>query len=153
VAGGGVTGQHYEVSTKVMGRQKKTFLLLEQRIEYEARIAELTDKHVFELIAANQKLIDFKFVTIEKETTLASKVVDARLEKMNEIREQLSVQRDTFVTKETYETHYQLFVNRMDDIKQRFTKQEGRGVGVALSWGILVAVLTLIAAFAFLFHH
>jgi len=97
---------------------------------------------------------DTRIVALEKATDMAAKNLDRRLDTMNEIRDQLKVQREEFITTPEHESLCQTVDRIREDVRNLQldaatlagkASQSSVLIGYALSAvGILLAVISLV---------
>jgi hypothetical protein len=66
-----------------------------------------------------KEYMEDKFLMSDKALELATKVLDVRLTAMNNFREQMQSERDTFLTKDEYEVNHSLLESKIE-IVQKF---------------------------------
>jgi phage-related minor tail protein len=76
--------------------------------------------------------------------------LEKRLEKLNELRAEVSTDRAQYLTRDTYNTAHEALVAQVADLQSRLTMAEGKSAGTASSTALLLSVagvvLTIIAA-------
>ena len=123
---------------------------LERLVAVETKVDIIIDdmadvKKDFKVSNDDMKKFISHEITLQKENILkAEKIMDRRLEGMNEFREQMNQQEKNFVTKDTYETAHTNLVEKIGEIKTWQDKAVGGKTGVTdfkswVTWGILVA--------------
>jgi ribosome-associated translation inhibitor RaiA len=80
----------------------------------------------------------------------AQEALEKRLEKLNELRAEVSTDRSQFLPRDTYATAHDALVNQVGDLQKRLTLAEGKAAGTASSTALLLSVagviLTIIGA-------
>lgn len=115
-----------------------------------------------ERLAALDRLTDEKFVTLaelmkfqadkvalaltaaDKAVTKAEVANEKRFESVNEFRDTLSDQAATLVSRAEHDATSAAFADKLEDLKTRLDKAEGRGVGLNAGW---IYVIGAVAAF------
>ena len=67
-----------------------------------------------------------RLAALEKAADVESKQLEKRLQIMNEFREQLKTQANTFLTKEHFESKHELIQNQVDELRINRTMLEGK---------------------------
>lgn len=75
----------------------------------------------------------------------AQEALEKRLEKLNELRAEVSTDRSQFLTRDTYATAHDGLVAQVADLQKRVTLAEGRVSGTTSTTGLLLAVSGVIA--------
>ena len=112
---------------------------------------DLTIAHQREIFIERERFLAEKFVTIEEARTLAKIEQDRRLESMNEFREQLNKQANTFVTRELLDGYLNAIRQELKTLETISSKNEG-GI-VARAWFVpsgpaLIGIILSVASFA-----
>ena len=77
----------------------------------------------------------------QREHDSAQVVLDGRLHVLNELRSGV-------LTRDEYNARHDALVLQLNALQERVTKMEGRGSGISSSWGVIVAVVTILIAIA-----
>lgn len=75
----------------------------------------------------------------QREHDRAQVVLDGRLHVLNELRSGV-------LTRDEYNARHDALVVQMNALQERVTKAEGRSGGISSSWGVIVAVVTILVA-------
>lgn len=109
----------------------------------------------------NQQLKDFKaleesrFQSLEKAVRLAARQMEKRLDSMNEFREQLKDQSNTFLPRDSFEAKHELIQKQVDELRMIQAEVRGKAsqmsvsvayIGIGISF--LVAIIDFIFTFA-----
>jgi Fe2+ transport system protein B len=101
-----------------------------------------------------EKLFNFRLEAVEKATRLAANTLEKRLEGMNEFREQLNQQADTFMPRSEYSFGHTRLEQDVRELRESKAKLEGKAdqssVNLALLLGIfgmLISILSVILSF------
>ena len=114
----------------------------------------MTDKEVVSLreyidtkFHMQEKLFESKSDAAEKATILAKAEIDRRLEGMNEFREQLSKQADSFITRSDFANHSK----EIESLKLSRAELSGKASQVAVNISYLISgiciLLTIVSFF------
>ena len=114
---------------------------------YDIRIAELKEYHNAR-IADLEKRLATELVFNTKATDLAKIDMDRRLEGMNQFRAQLEKQAATFLTRDRFDGEHKILSDRINDIIQWKSSQEGKQ-----SRANIISILALIVTIIFSFAH
>lgn len=102
---------------------------------------ESLKEYVDTVIARHEELNDQKFLMTKEAVAKAEQSNDKRLESMNEFREQLRTQSETFLTKEIYNAEYKFMMSKIDSV----TKLVYIGIGlisiIEIAIGFILALL------------
>lgn len=69
-------------------------------------------------LAALEKSSEARLAALEKRIELAAGALDKRLDTMNEIREQLNQQANTFLPRETYDSRHDLLTSQVRELQE-----------------------------------
>lgn len=117
------------------------------------------------ILDEKQKTLDKAFSAQQEALGLASRTLELRLEKLNELRQEVTQDRGNYVTKEQYETKQEglerALTNRIEVNLDRIVALErnqstttGKGLGLSTAWGIalgLIGGLATIVSMIYLF--
>ena len=79
-----------------------------------------------------------------KEATVkAETAADKRFESVNEFRQTLSDQTNTFVPRPEYTAQHKALEDKVDAVTDRMNLLHGRSSGYSQSWAIFVALITI----------
>lgn len=95
-------------------------------------------------LAAQQEATKIAMANADKATTKAETAAEKRFESMNEFREQLADQAQTFMPRRESEARHEQSGEKIAAVQSRVDRTEGRSTGVSSSWGILVGVVSVI---------
>jgi hypothetical protein len=107
----------------------------------EREVVSLKD-FIQQQLDSQGKLFETKLDAIEKATTLAKETIDARLESMNQLREQLSRQADTFVTK----IEYNLQVKEIESLRLSRAELSGKATQSSVATATFIAIAGLLVS-------
>lgn len=88
----------------------------------------------------------------EKAVAKAETATEKRFESVNEFRQTLSDQTQTFISRVEFEALRDTYVARISDLSSRLDKTEGAKTGLSNGWAILVAAATLALGLYLAFH-
>jgi len=104
-------------------------------------------KEYFDLAIANlEEKIEQKFCSVKESVNKAESAHDRRLDSMNEFREQLRDQQQTFVEKSTYMSDLKNLNEKINDLKDKLQKIENIKEGGNLVWAYVASAISLIIA-------
>ena len=102
----------------------------------------------FTITADLEKRLATELVFNTKATDLAKIDMDRRLEGMNQFRAQLEKQAGTFLTRDRFDGEHKILSDRINDIIQWKSSQEGKQ-----SRANIISILALIVTIIFSFAH
>ena len=88
-------------------------------------------------ILDHEKLNNVKFEAMEQATELAFKNLDLRLNRLNELRGEVTADREQFVKADKYEVQHEALRKQVDVL----TKGQGRWIGIAVSLSFISAIV------------
>ena len=124
---------------------------IEQRLHDVDRATELRKESVDARVAGIEKAIDLRLGGMDKAQELASNVLEARLEAMNEFRAAMGDQCGHYITREYYEARHGTLETQIAMLNE--ARAEGRGkasmTAVYVAWlfgaiGIIMGVVDLL---------
>ncbi len=121
-------------------------------------------KWVVDTMALRAKLSDQRFTAMEsmiksemmsaKEAVVkAENAANDRFKSLNELRGAMSDQSTRFMPRETMEALITGLTSRLDLIKERQDRMEGRGSGLHQGWGYIVGAIGVAAALFSIMRH
>jgi HD superfamily phosphohydrolase len=75
----------------------------------------------------------------------AQEALEKRLEKLNELRAEVSTDRSQYLTRDTYATAHDALIAQVGDLQRRLTLAEGKAAGATSTTGLLLACAGVIA--------
>jgi hypothetical protein len=96
-----------------------------------------------------QKALELAFSAQQKALELATRALELRLEKLNELRQEVTQDRGNYVTKDKHESDMGLLLSKIEDLKTNQTLNTGRGSGLSLAWGVALSLIGVIGTIAF----
>jgi hypothetical protein len=105
----------------------------------------ITNEALAVAIAALRKEIELRARSSDDAIAVATKTMDARLEGMNEFREQLNRQTHTFITRTESELKHDQLMCRVDDLSKRVQGSEllkAEVTGKIWTLGIVITIYT-----------
>jgi cytochrome c5 len=90
-------------------------------------------------LAAAERAVQTALVSAEKAVIKAEAAADKRFESVNEFRQTLTDQANTFVTRVEHDS----WGSRLDRIEERLNVRDGRGAGLTSSWGYLATAIAM----------
>lgn len=113
------------------------------------RIIDERDKQYDQRFDAQEKATVAALAAAEKAIDKRERDYDKRFDGVNEFRKTLSDQASLFMPRTEYDSAHDNLVERVDDLRDRFNKSEGKGVGLNAGWiyilGGLAAIGTLVS--------
>jgi cell fate (sporulation/competence/biofilm development) regulator YlbF (YheA/YmcA/DUF963 family) len=109
------------------------------RDEFKNTFKVLNDANVLALSS-----LDKRFEYIEKATVKTDMAAEKRFESVNEFREQLREQQNTFVTKNEVNIRFDNIEKKIDSLEKYSNSSEGKNSGISLVWGIIIVVISFI---------
>jgi hypothetical protein len=103
----------------------------------------ITNEALAVAIAGLRKEMDLRAKAAEDAIAVATKTMDARLEGMNEFREQLNKQTQTFYTRTEADLKHEHFTGKIDDLSKRVNAAELLKAEITGKVTTLAVVVTL----------
>lgn len=114
------------------------------KIYHDEKIAFL--KEYFEQRFIDQdKAVQAALLAAKEAVLKAENATEKRFESVNEFRQQLSDQTNTFLSRAEYNASHKALEDKMDALTDRFNKTEGRSGGLQAGWGYLIGAVGLAA--------
>lgn len=104
-------------------------------------------KRVFELIQKNKELTDQKFIMQDKALELANINMGMRLDKLNELRKEVTEDRSKFVTDERFSIQLKTIEDRIKSLELWQAKIYGMAALSSVIGGIVGAIVSLIVTY------
>lgn len=105
-----------------------------------------TLKEYFEQRLTDQDKAVQAALTAAKEAVLkAENATDKRFDSVNEFRQQLNDQTNTFLSRPEYNAQHKALEDKVSDLTDRVNTTDGKSSGVSASWGYLVGFLGIAA--------
>jgi hypothetical protein len=89
-----------------------------------------------------------KFKAQDKALGLATKILEKRLENMNEFRQALTDQAASFITREIYESRHDILQRQVDDLRLKGAELDGKASQKSLQATNVMAMIALIMSVA-----
>jgi len=105
-----------------------------------------TNSEIDKAVGNLEKIMFIKIDSMEKALFLARQELDRRLEGMNEFREQLRAQANTFVTREIADTRYMAMEDRLRSLEDKRSNLEGR-MWIIPTVIIIIQIIIMIVSF------
>lgn len=124
---------------------------------YEDLLRLLDERDVAQKIAMNtaltaaEKAVQTAMTAAEKAVAKAEGAAEKRFESVNEFRQTLSDQAGTFTTRMESEQIQARVRERLDDVQHRLDLNEGRARGMSTTFGVLLAVATIVISLVVVF--
>jgi hypothetical protein len=93
-----------------------------------------------------EKLFNFRLEAVEKATRLAAASLDKRLDGMNEIREQLNQQADSFLPRSEYSFGHTRIEQDIRELRESKAKLEGKADQSSVNLALLVGIMGLLCS-------
>jgi coenzyme F420-reducing hydrogenase alpha subunit len=114
--------------------------------EFVLRVAEEQNRAMDIKIKAVEESLRVSLMALERATTKAEQAHEKRLEFMNEFRSQLRDQATTFARASEVSTQFDHIEKRLDILDKQNNTRQGRDSGIEISWGVIVAAITILFA-------
>lgn len=121
--------------------------------EYEDEKIENLKSSINERFEASKEAVQAALSAAKEAVIKAELASEKRFESINEFRGQLADQASTLMPRAETEIRLKGITERIEVIDKSVVRSEGRNNGFQLSWGIFLAVASLIAYVAFNLGH
>lgn len=115
------------------------------KINHDEKIAHLKE-YLEQLIKDQDKYTEAKFLAIKEAVLKAETANDKRFDSVNEFRQQLNDQTNTFLSRNEYNAQHKALEDRVSDITDRLNKKEGADKGTDVTWGKMVTLVSVVGA-------
>lgn len=92
-------------------------------------------------IRTTERLVNNSFVSSEKAVNKAEQSMDKRLEALNEFRQALTDQQQTFIKRQEFDAQHTNLVDRVNALQSRIERSEGSSIGKNQMWGYAIAIV------------
>ena len=99
-----------------------------------------------------KEYIDIKINSMERAVDVASQGMNKRLEGMNEFRQQLKDQTNTFLTRNEYETKHTLLADKISDLRESRAEMAGKASQKSVNITLLISILGLVIGLVSILH-
>jgi hypothetical protein len=93
-----------------------------------------------------REYVDFRLEATQTAIDKSEKILNVRLENMNEFRDALKDQSSNFLTKEAYDAKHTVLQNQVDDLRLSKATLEGKASATSVWIGYAIAIIGLIIA-------
>lgn len=121
---------------------------LEALREADMLFREERDRRYAEVNVEKEKALKIKETADLAALQLAREIQTYKDEKANELREQINSERGLYPTKDDLANVVARFEAAIKPLSEFVTAEQGKTVGVGQSWGVLVAVITVMIGLA-----
>ena len=101
-------------------------------------------EYVQDILRSESELRKAQLESTERALALAKTEIDRRLHEMNNLRDQINMERGTFVDKTWFERLQKLTIDRMDILDNWKSTMEGKMQSRMVVFGVLVTIFNLI---------
>ena len=113
----------------------------------------VTWHHHFDEQLDNQKeLVAAEFKALHATMEATNKVVNGKMEHMNELRGEVITDRTEFMRRGEWNVEHRALCKLVDEIRQQLARAEGKASVTSVIGGYILGVLSLIVAIAALVH-
>ena len=103
------------------------------------------------MVESLDRRIDERFIAHDRALCLQAATYDSRLHGLNDIQNKMREERQHFLSKEMSDAKWTEFYTWQRQLEAKLALSDGSAAGIKNSWGVLVAVVTiLVSAF---FHY
>ena len=114
-------------------------------------MTDTTPRELQLMIEALDRRIDERFIAMDKALCLQASTYDSRLHGLNDIQNKMREERLHFMSKEMSDQKWSEFYTWQRQIEAKISASYGAATGVKNSWGVLVAVVTILVSAFFHF--
>lgn len=114
--------------------------VFEEISQLKAEVASIQEK-----VQANSEKMVIALASSDKASAKADAAMEKRFDSVNEFRQTLSDQTQTFLPRAEYTARHSALIDKVDDLKAAIFKIEGKSSGLSAGWGYLVGIFGLIA--------
>jgi vacuolar-type H+-ATPase subunit H len=111
--------------------------------EHLEAIQEANDRRYAEVALARAEALRIKEVADEKALDLAREIQTYKDEKANELREQISQERGTYITSEVYNERHEELIRRISELEKTDSSYKGKSEGLSTSAKFLLGTITV----------
>jgi hypothetical protein len=129
---------------RIVGDQQR---LLDERYQTQTKALDAA-------FSAAEKAVQTALLAAEKAVAKAETAADKRFDAVNEFRQTLADQTNTFIPRSEAEAATSRNTERIQELTDRLNKREGQSAGLATGWSVLIgaifaasAVVAVIVAF------
>jgi hypothetical protein len=93
-----------------------------------------------------REYVEFRLCAIQQAIDKSEKILNVRLEAMNEFRDALKDQSANFLTKEAYDAKHTVLQNQVDDLRLSKATLDGKASAASVYVGYAIALIGIILA-------
>ena len=97
--------------------------------------------YIERIFSEREAALNLAFKAQQEALALASRTLELRLEKLNELRQEVTQDRGNYLTKAEYESKHQTLIDRIGRLENFNSRVLGFGAAVALIGGIVGGIL------------
>lgn len=110
--------------------------------QYFDKICSERSQRVSLRLKSIEDMLKLRFEMQDKATELANKNLEARLDRLNELRSEVTQDRAKFITEEKYQVRHEVLETRITKLEMWQSKMYGVAIGIALVGGISGGLIT-----------
>lgn len=111
--------------------------------EFHEHLEQVRHENALAFINSD-KAVQAALASAKEAVSKAEAATDKRFESVNEFRAQLNDQARLFLPRSEYDANHKALEQRVAEVNDRLNRSEGKGAGYQSSWGIIIALVTVV---------
>ena len=136
------------LEAQLKGLDEKYRLLLNEAEKRNEQRFEAQQIAITTAMIAQEKAVLAAMTSAEKAVTKAELAAERRFESVNEFRQTLSDQTNSFLTRNEYTAQHTAATDRISSIEQQLVEIRGKSAGKSDLWGVLAGVIAIVLSLA-----
>jgi hypothetical protein len=141
--------QDYRVlETRLESLNDKFKLAMEEAEKRNGQRFEAQQEAVATAMVAQEKAVIAAMAAAEKAVAKAEVAAEKRFESVNEFRQTLTDQTNSFITRHEYAAQHQAIVDKAVTLEQQIVEIRGKSEGKSDLWGVITGVVAMVISIA-----